>query len=90
MAVEPLAQPLGDVVRAAAKLVQVLPHAEAAAGARQHDDADAGIRRPLERRAQPVVRRRVERVEDVRPVERDRQDGAVAAYLDLAHRSRNF
>ena len=69
-----------------AELGQVLADAEAAPG--------AGDRRP---RARPSARASlsaaderlcisaVERVEHVRPVERDRQDGAVAAGLDLGH-----
>ena len=64
----------GDVARGLAELVQVLPDAEAAAGAGDDDRAHLGVARLLERAREPLVHRGVERVEDVRPVERDRQD----------------
>ena len=61
------------------ELAQVLAGAEATPGTGDHDGANGGISGLLERRPQRGVQRPVERVEDVRPVERDREDGAVAA-----------
>ena len=81
------AQAVADVARRLAELGQVLPDAEAAARAGDDDGAHVRAAGLLERRAERLVHRRVERVEDVRPIERDREDGAVAAGLDLGHRA---
>ena len=68
---EPLADRAGQLL----ELLQILAGAEAAAGAGDHDGADARVGRLLERLAQSRVQRGVERVEDVRAVEGDREDG---------------
>ena len=60
-----------------AELLQVLAGAEPLAGARDDDAADRGVLRLVERLPQGGVEVAVERVVDLRPVERDREDGAV-------------
>ncbi len=79
------AQVVGDVAGAGRELLQVLADAEPAAGTGDHDGADRRVLRLLERAVQPVVHRAVERVQDVGPVERDRQDRPVARHLDVSH-----
>ncbi len=76
---------LADVVLEPPELAQVLPGAEALAGAGEHDRTDLLVGRLLERRVQRGVHPGRERVVGVRTVERDRQDGAVAAGLDVGH-----
>ena len=78
-------QTVADVSGRVAELGQVLADTEAATRTGDNDRADFGVARLLERGAERLVHRPVERVEDVRPVERDREDGAVAAGLDLGH-----
>ena len=73
------AQVVGDVTGSARELLQVLPDAEAAAGAGDHDRANGGILGPLERGEDPAVHGRVQRVEDLGAVERDRKDAALRA-----------
>ena len=65
---------------------EVLAGREAAAGSGDHDRAHGGIARLLERCAQLLVHGARERVELVRPVQRDRLHAAVATNLDLRHR----
>ena len=79
------AQPVADVAGRLAELGEVLADAEAAAGAGDHDGADLVVARVLQRGVQRLVHRAVERVEHVGPVQRDRQDRAVALRLDLCH-----
>ena len=67
------------------ELGEVLADAEAAARAGDHDGAYVrGLCLP-ERLAQRAVHRRVERVQLLGPVERDRQHRAGAGGLDLGH-----
>ena len=61
---EPLADRAGDLL----ELLQVLPGAEAAAGARDHDRADLRVGSLLERGPKRGVQGGVERVEDLGPV----------------------
>jgi S1-C subfamily serine protease len=79
------AQPRRDVPGRLAKLVQVLPDAEAAPGACNDDRPHARVARVLERRGEGLVRRAVERVQHVGTVQRDRRHGAVTGDLDLRH-----
>ena len=82
-----LLEPVADRARRLLELLQVLAGAEAAARAGDHDGADVRRGSLLERLVQARVQRRVERVEDVGPVQRDREDGAVALGQDFAHRA---
>ena len=77
----------GDVVRAGAELLKVLADAEAASGAGEHDRANLRPPRLLERCRSPACAARVQGVQHLRPVERDREDGAVLPGLDLGHDS---
>ena len=52
---------------------------------REDDGADVRIGRLLQRSHERLVRRRIERVQLVRPVQCDRQDRALASRLDLCH-----
>ena len=79
-------QAVADVSRRLAELGQVLPDAEPTPRARDHDGAHLVASRLLQRGGQRAVQVGVERVEHVRPVERDRQDRAVSARLGLGHR----
>ena len=79
------AQPVADVAGCVTELRQVLPDAEAAAGARDDDGAHLLVARFLQRGVERPVHRAVERVQDAGPVERDREDGAVALRFDLRH-----
>src|SRR5439155_8694549 len=81
-----LAQATADVSGSLAELGQVLPDAEAAACAGEDDRTHGWVARVLEARRERAVHVGVEGVEEVRTVERDRQDRAVAAGLDLGHR----
>ena len=65
--------------------MQILPGAEAAPGSGDHDAAQSGIGGLFQGGLERPVERAVERVEDVRPVEGDRQDGSLAAGQHLAH-----
>ena len=67
------------------ELVQILAGAETAPGTGDHDGADGGISGLLERSPQGIVQRSVERVVDLRPVQRDREHGPVACRQHLAH-----
>ena len=80
-----LLEPVTDRPGRLLELLQVLAGAEAAPGARDHDRTNLRRARLLERVAQPRMQRSVERVEDVRPVERDRENGAVALGQHFAH-----
>ena len=79
------AQPVADVTGRLSELRQVLPDAEPAPGARDDDSADGRIARLLQRGAECLVHGGVECIEDIGTVQRDRQDGAVPARLDLGH-----
>ena len=81
------AQPRADVAGGLAELAQVLADAEASARARDDDGPHLGVASLLQRGRKRRVHRAVEGVEHLRPVERDRLDGAVARDLDLGHRS---
>ncbi len=85
VAVVVAAQVAGDVARARLELLQVLADAEAAPSAGDHDRADGRILRLLERREEPACTARVQRVQHIRAVQRDRQDAAVARDFDLGH-----
>src|SRR4029078_3931275 len=50
-----------------------------------HDRPDLRSARVLERDPQPRVHRLVERVKDLGPFQRDREDGAIAGGLHLGH-----
>ena len=80
-----LLEPLLDRLRHLAELLQILTGAEALAGARDHDGADAGVGRLRQRLREACVEGGVERVVDLRAVERDREDGALARGQDFAH-----
>ncbi len=82
------AQALRDVVGAFAKLGQVLADAEPAACAREDDRTDVVRTSILQRSHELFLRLPRQRVQHLRPVERDRQDLALAPRLDLCHRSR--
>ena len=69
---------LADAARERLELAQVLARAEAAPRAGEDDRADLRIGRLAQRGREPVVHGPVDRVVDVRPVERDRQNRAVA------------
>ena len=79
------AQPLGDVAGRLAELRQVLADAEASPGPRDDDRANLRVACVLERTGHRLVHRRVERIQDVGAVERDREDRAFAAHFDLGH-----
>jgi hypothetical protein len=79
------AQALTDVAGRLPELGQVLADAETAAGAGDHDPAHLVAPRLLQGRGERAVQVGVERVEHVRPVERDRQNAAVAARFGLGH-----
>ena len=80
------AEAVADVAGGLAELRQVLPDAEAAAGAGDDDRAHLRPLRLLQRLAEARVHGAVERVQHVRAVERDRENAAVPACLDLRHR----
>src|SRR5262249_21157851 len=82
-----VAQPCADVAGRLPELGEVLTDTEPPAGARADDGAHAAAARITQRGCAGTVHPGVEGVEDVRTVERDRQDGAVAARLDLGHRA---
>ena len=67
------------------ELLQILAGAEAATGASDHDRPYFRRRGLLERSVERGVQRRVEGVEHFRPVERDRQDGAVPRGQHFTH-----
>jgi S1-C subfamily serine protease len=77
---------LADVVLEATELADVLPCAETLAGAGDHDGADILGLGFLESSVQGGMHRRRESVVGLGPIQRDRQDGAVTAGLDLGHR----
>jgi hypothetical protein len=79
------AQAGADVAGLVAEFAQILADAEAASGACDDHRADVVAAGLLERHRERPVHRRVERVEDVRSVERDRQHRALAGRLDLNH-----
>ncbi len=60
---------------------------EVAAGTGDHDRADFAVTRLLQRGGQALVHLGVEGVEDVRAVERDREDCALTTRLDGCHRA---
>ena len=64
---------LADAAGKLGELLQVLAGAEAATGAGDDDRAHLGVGRLVERLAQSAVERAVEGVEDLGPVERDRE-----------------
>src|SRR5262249_20450032 len=70
-----------------AELVQVLPDAETAACASDHDGANLGIARLLESVRDALVHLKVDRIEHVGAIERDRQHAAVPRDLHLGHAS---
>ena len=72
------------------ELAQVLPRAESAPRAGDHDRAHLRVGRLAERLGEPVVHRSVDRVVDVRPVERDREHGAVAMSEHLVGHGRSL
>ncbi len=76
------AEPVGEVAGAAAQFTEVLAGTEGATGAGENDSADRRIRGLHERGPQPVVRRSVERVQDVGPVEGDRHHRTLTTDLD--------
>ena len=69
---------LSDAARQLLELAKILARAETASGAREDDCANRGIRRLGECRSEPLVHRPVDRVVDVRAVERDRENRAFA------------
>src|SRR5581483_804076 len=71
--------------RVVAKLVQVLAHAEAAPGAGDHNGSDLGVAGLLEPGRDALVHGEVDRVQNVRTVERDRENRPVPRDLDLGH-----
>ena len=81
------AQAAADVSGSLAELVQVLPDAEAAAPTGDHERPDIRIPRLLEPRRERLVHGPVERVQDVGPVQRQREDAAVERRFDLGHGS---
>ena len=83
--VEPVTEALGDVARAGLKLLQVLADAETAPGAGEHDRADRRVASLLERGGERSLGGAVQRVQNVRSVERDREDRSVAPALDFGH-----
>ena len=88
----------GDIGCSLAELLEVLPDAKPTPGAGHDDSAHRRVASLRQRRVQPLVHGVVQRVENVRTIERDRQDTAVARELHLRHpsnpkpqgRSRNF
>ena len=80
------AQTVADV-RRLPELGQILAGAEAPSGARDDDRAHLRVACLLQRRAQPVVHRAVERVQHVGAVQRDRLHRAVSGDLHLGHRA---
>ena len=80
-----LLEPLADRAGQLLELLQVLAGAEAPAGAGDDDCANVRGGRLLERGPKGGMQRGVEGVEDLGPVERDRQDRAVARRQHLAH-----
>ncbi len=81
-------EPLGDVAGCFPELGQVLADAEATARACYDDGPDFVSAGLLQCGPEPVVHGVVEGVQDVRPVERDREDGTLARCLHLGHRRR--
>src|SRR5439155_15554542 len=82
-----VAQAGGDVPGGLAELRQVLSHAEPAPGPGQDDGANVRISGLLEGAGEGPVHLSGEGVEDVRAVERNRQDLALATRLDHGHDS---
>src|SRR5206468_8418292 len=81
-----VAQVLGDVAGTRGELLQVLTDAEAAPRAGDHDRTHRVVRGcRLQGGEDAGVDGRVERVENVRAVERDRQDGCVPGDIDVGH-----
>src|SRR5205807_6238654 len=78
-----LTQPRADVARGLPELGQILADTESPPRPREDHSTDIRLARLLERGRETAMQLRVEGVEDVGPVERDRQDGAVPACLDL-------
>jgi hypothetical protein len=74
-----------DVARLLLELGQVLADAETAAGPGDHDRANLVVLCLLQPLGDRPVHGGVQRVEDVRPVERDRQDRAVARGVGIGH-----
>ena len=60
------------------KLAEILPGAEPLPRAGEHDAADRRVGCDIERVSELGLQRARERVEDVGPVQGDREDGAVA------------
>jgi hypothetical protein len=75
-----------DVTRRLPELRQVLADAESTSGTGHDDRADVGTTGLLQRCCESLVHVGVEGVENVRAVERDREDSAFATRLDLGHR----
>ena len=71
-------QRLADAARQLLELAKILARAETASGTREDDCANRGIRRVGECSGEPLVHRPVDRVVDVRAVERDRENRAFA------------
>ena len=78
-------QARADVARSLAELGQVLADAESAPGAGDDDGADVRVAGLFERSRETLVQCGIERVENVRTAERDREDSALATRLDLGH-----
>ena len=78
-------QPVGDVAGALLELGQVLADAEAAARACEHDGPDVLGARVLEGGEELLLEVARERVQDFRPVERDREHGTLTPCLDFRH-----
>ena len=78
-------KPVRHVALVRLELAQVLPDAEAPPRARDDDRANVGRARSLERGRERLVHRRVEGVQDVGSVEREREDGSVTRRLDSRH-----
>jgi hypothetical protein len=79
------AQRVAHAARQRLELLQVLPGAEALAGAGENDGAHLPVARLLERGGERLVQVTVEGVVDLRPVEADGQDSAFAGGQHLAH-----
>ena len=79
------AKAVADVPRRLAKLGQILADAEGPPCAGEHDGPHLRVAGVAQRRRECGVHGGVEGIQDIGPVQRDRQDGAVALGLDLCH-----
>jgi hypothetical protein len=71
-------QGLSDAAWQLLELAKILAGTETAPGTREDDCANRGVRRSGECRSESVVHRAIDRVVDVRAVERDRENRALA------------